>query len=477
MRSTWRGPMPPTSGRTSSGCWANRTLQRPPSGSHATRVSAPFSIAPAGPLDPIDASLGLTASELTHLELTELGQGLSIAMGLGKAAASVAFAVGAYPLAAPSATAVGHGVGATAEALGAAASGVAHQAATVETMARYEHRPRRQCVAVQYLGRGARPPRNPDPREPDPARHSRSRPGQQRETARAGHPGGRVPAQREVPDPRCPARASRAGERTPLRHAPAHARALERRLRAAYELELGEAPPPDELSSPLGFRGSGDLLTGRRLQHELARLLASFDQKRAQQRDALVMRVSLRKHDPAALLELRATGVCTFSITEPACDLHNPGQWDRRIKAVLANVHCVVGSNETLDCILTRSGGVRRTSDRVAPGSTLVNDPPGVDRIPINSGRRDSGQFEFNLNDDLLVPGENRGLADSTWTLEIATPFRGYDPGTIADVGARDHVHGTPRLPTVSHPGRRQRQGDHEERRQRAARTALQRAP
>ena len=162
------------------------------------------------------------------------------------------------------------------------------------------------------------------------------------------------------------------------------------------------------------------------------------------------MRLSLRRHDPAALVELRATGVCVFKVTEAACDLHNPGQWDRRIKAIFANVHCVVGPNETLDCVLTRTGGARRTSNPVAPGSTVVPDPAGVDRIPIHTGRRDSGRFELNLNDDLLLPGENRGLWSTAWTLEIASTFRGYDPGTIADVVLEIMYSARPGTPVLS---------------------------
>jgi hypothetical protein len=110
-----------------------------------------------------------------------------------------------------------------------------------------------------------------------------------------------------------------------------------------------------------------------------------------------------------------------------------PGQWDRRFKAIRASVHCVTGRYEGVNCILTKTASKTRTTGDRAAGAPLPPDPPADCSIAISTGKGDSGRFELNLNDDLLLPGEHQG-AISDWTLDIASPVPGYDSDTIADV-------------------------------------------
>ena len=110
-----------------------------------------------------------------------------------------------------------------------------------------------------------------------------------------------------------------------------------------------------------------------------------------------------------------------------------PGQWDRRFKAIRASVHCVTGRYEGVNCILTKTTSKTRTTGDRAAAAPLPPDPPADCSIAISTGKGDSGRFELNLNDDLLLPGEHQG-AISDWTLDIASPVPGYDSDTIADV-------------------------------------------
>ena len=158
-------------------------------------------------------------------------------------------------------------------------------------------------------------------------------------------------------------------------------------VEACYRFELGEDPPPSDLAGPPLAAPDNDLLLGRRLLHDLRRIEAAYNQRRAEPRHALIKNVSLRKLAPAALLKLRATGSCSFSLTELDYDMDFPGQWDRRFKAIRASVHCVTGRYEGVNCILTKTvSKTRTTGDRAAAGP-LPPDPPADCSIAISTGR------------------------------------------------------------------------------------------
>jgi Tc toxin complex TcA C-terminal TcB-binding domain len=88
---------------------------------------------------------------------------------------------------------------------------------------------------------------------------------------------------------------------------------------------------------------------------------------------------SVGQIDPLALLELRATGSCDFSIPEVWFDLYYPGQYKRRIKSIRVSVPCVVGpyTNVSAKLILIRSQ-IRPEPQLSTP---LIRDTPSTQHL------------------------------------------------------------------------------------------------
>jgi hypothetical protein len=142
---------------------------------------------------------------------------------------------------------------------------------------------------------------------------------------------------------------------------------------------------------------------------------------------------SLAQIAPAALLALRESGLCDFSIAEVFFDLFYPGQYCRRIKAVRLTIPCVTGpfTNVSATLTLTRSQ-VRLTPER---GSGNLIDVPLQRTVSIaaSTAQSDSGVFEFSFRDERYMPFEGAG-AVSGWNLQLPNAFRQFDYQTISDV-------------------------------------------
>jgi hypothetical protein len=182
------------------------------------------------------------------------------------------------------------------------------------------------------------------------------------------------------------------------------------------------------------------LLAGERLLKDVRRMqMAYVEQNRREQE--LVKHVSLLQLSPAALLSLRETGACEFSVPEVSFDLDFPGQYMRRIKSVSVTLPCVAGPYTTISGRLTLLNSRVRT-DPAATGSyayTGITDPRflhnlvGIQSISTSSAQADSGLFELSFRDERYLPFEGAG-AVSTWRLELPGDFRQFDYDTISDV-------------------------------------------
>jgi hypothetical protein len=146
--------------------------------------------------------------------------------------------------------------------------------------------------------------------------------------------------------------------------------------------------------------------------------------------------------DPLALLQLRATGSCSFTMPEELFDLDGPGHYFRRIRSVAVTVPCVVGPYASVNCTLTlQNSSVRVSTD---PGKVYARqgsgDPRFVDdfgtiqSIVTSSGQSDSGLFETNLKDERYLPFEGAGAAGSVWQLTLPADVKQFDFSTISDV-------------------------------------------
>lgn len=182
------------------------------------------------------------------------------------------------------------------------------------------------------------------------------------------------------------------------------------------------------------------LLAGEKLAQDLKRLEMAYHKENKRELE-LTKHVSLRLLSPQALVELKTTGKCDFSLPEWLFDMDAPGHYLRRIKTVSLSVPCVVGPYTGVNCTLTLlSSDIRRSTSLPYPRKEDGDDSRfdatqygKLDLIVTSSGRDDSGLFEVNLRDERYLPFEHAG-AISTWRLEIPNDPAQFDHDTIGDV-------------------------------------------
>src|SRR5260370_17161884 len=150
----------------------------------------------------------------------------------------------------------------------------------------------------------------------------------------------------------------------------------------------------------------------------------------------LTKHVSLLQIDPLALIELRATGTCTFTVPEEAFDLDCPGHSFRRIKSVGLTLPCVAGPYTSVNCTLTLQNSTIRTSTdlpgnkyaRQGPDDIRFNDYYGtLQSIVTSSAQSDSGLFETNLHDERYLPFEPAGPVHSRCPITCPPHVRHLD--------------------------------------------------
>jgi len=187
-----------------------------------------------------------------------------------------------------------------------------------------------------------------------------------------------------------------------------------------------------------GYQG---LLAGEALHLDLKRMeLAHYDNNKRELE--MTRHVSLRQLNPIALLLLRTTGKCTFTIPEWFFDRECPGHYMRRIKTVALSLPSVVGPYTTVNCTVTLESSTVRTSSLVknnqyarqgVSDERFVDYFGSLDQIVTSGASNDSGMFETNLKDERFLPFEGSGAANSTWTLELPQDFPPFDYLTIPD--------------------------------------------
>jgi Tc toxin complex TcA C-terminal TcB-binding domain/Neuraminidase-like domain len=142
---------------------------------------------------------------------------------------------------------------------------------------------------------------------------------------------------------------------------------------------------------------------------------------------------ALSQIDPAALLRLRGTGSCEFSIPEAALDLSYPGQYRRRVKSVRVTIPCITGPYTNISATLTLTGS-RVRPDPVL-GADKLKDVPlqRVHSVATSTAQGDAGVFELSFRDERYLPFEGAG-AISSWKLEMPEHFHQFDYSTINDI-------------------------------------------
>ncbi|RYF47610.1 MAG: hypothetical protein EOO27_37105, partial [Comamonadaceae bacterium] len=191
------------------------------------------------------------------------------------------------------------------------------------------------------------------------------------------------------------------------------------------------------------------LVAGERLQLALRQLEKTYLEENRREFE-LTKHVSLAMVDPDALIQLRETGNCWFSVPEELFDLDFRGHYFRRIASVRLTIPCVAGPYTSLGCSLrllshtvrvkttmNSAGGYEHEHDDGLPtddGRFRTGYVP-VTAIATSTAQNDAGLFELNFRDDRYLPFERAGVI-STWKLELSTDadLRTFDYSTIADV-------------------------------------------
>lgn len=208
-----------------------------------------------------------------------------------------------------------------------------------------------------------------------------------------------------------------------------------RKAERALQHELGDTSLTYLQSGYLA--GREGLLAGEQLFQDIKRMEMAYHDLNRREYE-LTKNISLLQLDPLALLQLRMTGRCTFTVPEEIFDLDSPCYF-RRIKSVALSLPCVVGPYTGVPCTLTLlKSSIRMVSDgdyvRTGPDDPRFSDYFGsLQSIVTSSGQNDSGLFETNLHDERYLPFEGAG-AISTWQLELPVELRQFDYESIADV-------------------------------------------
>jgi hypothetical protein len=210
------------------------------------------------------------------------------------------------------------------------------------------------------------------------------------------------------------------------------AQELARKAEAAMRHELLLAADTPTYIRP-GYEGGMEgLYGGENLLLDLQRMQAAYDEANSPELEP-TRHISLAQLDPLALLTLRATGTCSFSVPEEWFDLEAPGFYRRRIRSASLSIPCVAGPYTSINCVLS----LTRSQVRMEPASELIDLKGAVTQMVASTGVEDSGGDTASGSDDRVRPFEFSG-AISEWTLTLpgqgTDGFRVFDYDTISDV-------------------------------------------
>jgi Tc toxin complex TcA C-terminal TcB-binding domain len=188
------------------------------------------------------------------------------------------------------------------------------------------------------------------------------------------------------------------------------------------------------------------LFSGERLYIGLKQLEAAYREKRGHDYE-VSKSISLRQINPLALLQLKETGTCEFTLPEVLFDMDYPGHYMRRLKSAALRIPCVLGTHTSLNCTLRLLEHKFRTSaiakdkndypektDETDERFSIVNVP--ITSIAVSSLEDEGGVFELNFHDERYLPFEGAGVI-SKWRIELPKEFRQFDYDTITDVVVR----------------------------------------
>jgi hypothetical protein len=232
-------------------------------------------------------------------------------------------------------------------------------------------------------------------------------------------------------------------------HLQAYALAHEmaRAAEQAFRFERGVGEDAAGFVRPVYWesRRSG-LLAGETLALDLERMAQEYLNTDGRGLE-ITRSVSLAEVDPVALLRLKSTGTCEFSLSEALFDYDFPGHYRRQIRWLSVDFVDAAGEPVTPNAVLTQLG--HKTVLRPDPATVrYLLDPKGPTPAALRTdwragqqvalshappGEENNGLFRLNPDDDRYLPFEGTG-AVSTWRLQLTGRRSDEDPGLLGDV-------------------------------------------
>lgn len=218
------------------------------------------------------------------------------------------------------------------------------------------------------------------------------------------------------------------------------------RAEAVFRFERAPAGPAF-LANGYWDASHDGLLAGETMEMALRQMEAAYVATQPYDFEITRPPLWLREIDPLALIQLRATGTCEFSLQEFQFDRDFPGHYLRRVKTLGVDVPCVAGPGASLSGTLTLlQHRFRTTSGPSTSSGGYAEDPGGdprfttlnvpIDAIAVCSGQNEHGAFELTFSGERYLPFEGAGVI-SRWRLDLPLDFRPFDYDTISDIGLR----------------------------------------
>jgi Tc toxin complex TcA C-terminal TcB-binding domain len=145
---------------------------------------------------------------------------------------------------------------------------------------------------------------------------------------------------------------------------------------------------------------------------------------------------SLGQIDPPALLRLKESGECDFTLAEIFFDLAYPGHYRRRIRALRLTIPCVTGPFVNVSATLSLTRSQIRMAPALADDQVVEVPVSRPSSIATSNAQNDAGVFDLSFRDERYMPFEGAG-AVASFHLELPKSFRPFDYQTIDDVIVR----------------------------------------
>ncbi|MBX2968264.1 MAG: hypothetical protein KF803_02750 [Cyclobacteriaceae bacterium] len=174
------------------------------------------------------------------------------------------------------------------------------------------------------------------------------------------------------------------------------------------------------------------LLAGERLQMALQTMERRYLETNYRKNE-IDQAFSLTQINPAALMLLKQTGTCNFSIPEIFFDLFYPGQYRRKIQSVRLTIPSITGPYTNVSATLSLTGSQIRMEPKSGAAELKEFPKSRTTIISTSTAQNDAGVFQLNFRDDRYMPFEGAG-AISSWKLSLPKNFRQFDYSTINDI-------------------------------------------